>query len=188
MEPGAAPGCPPARRAAGWSPRPGPSPAPCPGPGDGLDAGAASPSTGDEDELERDKKRSKKRGIFPKVATNIMRAWLFQHLSVSPRAPQQRSGKRWVKQRGRRRVLSWPWTTPSPGVTPPHAVPQFPHPDYGALLSRVGGVHPSLCPGWGVGWGESQPWGDPPLPPSTPTPPRSRRSSWRRTRGSRSSR
>ncbi|XP_006265003.1 homeobox protein Meis3 isoform X1 [Alligator mississippiensis] len=49
--------------------------------GDGLDAGAASPSTGDEDELERDKKRSKKRGIFPKVATNIMRAWLFQHLS-----------------------------------------------------------------------------------------------------------
>ncbi|XP_065323969.1 GATA zinc finger domain-containing protein 14-like isoform X2 [Gordionus sp. m RMFG-2023] len=27
------------------------------------------------------KKRSKKRGIFPKVATNIMRAWLFQHLS-----------------------------------------------------------------------------------------------------------
>lgn len=28
-------------------------------------------------------KRQKKRGIFPKVATNIMRAWLFQHLSVS---------------------------------------------------------------------------------------------------------
>ena len=26
--------------------------------------------------------RQKKRGIFPKVATNIMRAWLFQHLSV----------------------------------------------------------------------------------------------------------
>lgn len=26
-------------------------------------------------------KRQKKRGIFPKVATNIMRAWLFQHLS-----------------------------------------------------------------------------------------------------------
>jgi hypothetical protein len=27
-------------------------------------------------------KRAKKRGIFPKVATNIMRAWLFQHLTV----------------------------------------------------------------------------------------------------------
>ncbi|VDN19153.1 unnamed protein product [Dibothriocephalus latus] len=26
-------------------------------------------------------KRQKKRGIFPKVATNTMRAWLFQHLS-----------------------------------------------------------------------------------------------------------
>uniref|UniRef100_A0A8C6VLF7 Homeobox domain-containing protein n=1 Tax=Naja naja TaxID=35670 RepID=A0A8C6VLF7_NAJNA len=28
-----------------------------------------------------DDDKSKKRGIFPKVATNIMRAWLFQHLS-----------------------------------------------------------------------------------------------------------
>ncbi|CAB1339909.1 unnamed protein product [Coregonus sp. 'balchen'] len=35
--------------------------------------------TGDEDD--QDKKRQKKRGIFPKVATNIMRAWLFQHLT-----------------------------------------------------------------------------------------------------------
>lgn len=26
---------------------------------------------------------SKKRGIFPKPATNIMRAWLFHHLTVS---------------------------------------------------------------------------------------------------------
>ena len=26
--------------------------------------------------------RQKKRGIFPKAATNIMRAWLFQHLNV----------------------------------------------------------------------------------------------------------
>ena len=40
--------------------------------------------TGEEDEDGRgDKKRQKKRGIFPKVATNIMRAWLFQHLTVS---------------------------------------------------------------------------------------------------------
>ncbi|GAB6020537.1 hypothetical protein CHUAL_003220 [Chamberlinius hualienensis] len=37
--------------------------------------------TGDDDDDERGKKRQKKRGIFPKVATNIMRAWLFQHLT-----------------------------------------------------------------------------------------------------------
>uniref|UniRef100_K7GET0 Homeobox domain-containing protein n=1 Tax=Pelodiscus sinensis TaxID=13735 RepID=K7GET0_PELSI len=48
---------------------------------DCLDTSVASPSTGDDDDLDRDKKRNKKRGIFPKVATNIMRAWLFQHLS-----------------------------------------------------------------------------------------------------------
>uniref|UniRef100_A0A8C2X9P4 Meis homeobox 2b n=1 Tax=Cyclopterus lumpus TaxID=8103 RepID=A0A8C2X9P4_CYCLU len=46
---------------------------------DALDNSLASPGTGDEDE--QDKKRQKKRGIFPKVATNIMRAWLFQHLT-----------------------------------------------------------------------------------------------------------
>ncbi len=50
--------------------------------GDGLDGGMASPSTGEEDESDRDRRNNKKRGIFPKVATNIMRAWLFQHLSV----------------------------------------------------------------------------------------------------------
>uniref|UniRef100_A0A8C7WU79 Myeloid ecotropic viral integration site 3 n=1 Tax=Oryzias sinensis TaxID=183150 RepID=A0A8C7WU79_9TELE len=32
-------------------------------------------------ESDRDRRNNKKRGIFPKVATNIMRAWLFQHLS-----------------------------------------------------------------------------------------------------------
>ncbi|GFX48373.1 hypothetical protein TNCV_4613701 [Trichonephila clavipes] len=37
--------------------------------------------SGDDDDDERGKKRQKKRGIFPKVATNIMRAWLFQHLT-----------------------------------------------------------------------------------------------------------
>ncbi|XP_015785871.1 homeobox protein homothorax isoform X2 [Tetranychus urticae] len=37
--------------------------------------------TGEEDDDERNKKRQKKRGIFPKTATNIMRAWLFQHLT-----------------------------------------------------------------------------------------------------------
>jgi hypothetical protein len=40
--------------------------------------------TADEDsEASNSQKRQKKRGIFPKVATNIMRAWLFQHLTVS---------------------------------------------------------------------------------------------------------
>lgn len=38
--------------------------------------------TADEDsETGNSAKRQKKRGIFPKVATNIMRAWLFQHLT-----------------------------------------------------------------------------------------------------------
>uniref|UniRef100_A0AAQ5XTF4 Homeobox domain-containing protein n=1 Tax=Amphiprion ocellaris TaxID=80972 RepID=A0AAQ5XTF4_AMPOC len=55
----------------------------CSDAGDGLDGGMASPSTGEEDETDRDRRNNKKRGIFPKVATNIMRAWLFQHLSVS---------------------------------------------------------------------------------------------------------
>ncbi|XP_022664576.1 homeobox protein Meis1-like isoform X3 [Varroa jacobsoni] len=52
------------------------------------DAGDASigsgDGTGEEDEEDRSgggKRRQKKRGIFPKVATNIMRAWLFQHLT-----------------------------------------------------------------------------------------------------------
>ncbi|XP_066121396.1 homeobox protein Meis3 isoform X1 [Saccopteryx bilineata] len=50
--------------------------------GDGLDTNVASPSSGGEDEeLDQERRRNKKRGIFPKVATNIMRAWLFQHLS-----------------------------------------------------------------------------------------------------------
>ncbi|KAA8593770.1 hypothetical protein FQN60_004604, partial [Etheostoma spectabile] len=53
----------------------------CSDTGDGLDGGGASPSTGDDDDSDRDRRNNKKRGIFPKVATNIMRAWLFQHLS-----------------------------------------------------------------------------------------------------------
>lgn len=48
-----------------------------------MDNSVASPSTGDDDDLDRDRRNNKKRGIFPKVATNIMRAWLFQHLTVS---------------------------------------------------------------------------------------------------------
>ncbi|XP_066926884.1 homeobox protein Meis1-like isoform X3 [Clytia hemisphaerica] len=34
-----------------------------------------------DDEDEKDKRKQKKRGIFPKMATNIMKAWLFQHLN-----------------------------------------------------------------------------------------------------------
>jgi hypothetical protein len=48
--------------------------------GDNFD----SVGSGAEDDLDdNSKKPQKKRGIFPKVATNIMRAWLFQHLTVS---------------------------------------------------------------------------------------------------------
>ncbi|GAB0093688.1 hypothetical protein DMENIID0001_088610 [Sergentomyia squamirostris] len=39
--------------------------------------------TGEEDDDANGKKNQKKRGIFPKVATNILRAWLFQHLTVT---------------------------------------------------------------------------------------------------------
>ena len=35
------------------------------------------------------KSTQKKRGIFPKSATNIMKAWLFQHLTVSFPADSQ---------------------------------------------------------------------------------------------------
>ena len=56
--------------------------------GDGLDTNVASPSSGGEDEeLDQEPRQNKKRGIFPKVATNIMRAWLFQHLSVRALGP-----------------------------------------------------------------------------------------------------
>uniref|UniRef100_H2RKY0 Myeloid ecotropic viral integration site 3 n=1 Tax=Takifugu rubripes TaxID=31033 RepID=H2RKY0_TAKRU len=53
----------------------------CSDTGDGLDGAMTSPSTGEEDESDRERRNNKKRGIFPKVATNILRAWLFQHLS-----------------------------------------------------------------------------------------------------------
>lgn len=50
------------------------------------DASNASIGSGDgtdgcDDDDPTSKKNSKKRGIFPKVATNILRAWLFQHLT-----------------------------------------------------------------------------------------------------------
>uniref|UniRef100_A0A669B390 Homeobox domain-containing protein n=1 Tax=Oreochromis niloticus TaxID=8128 RepID=A0A669B390_ORENI len=55
-----------------------------PGPASGGHASHSddnSSDTGDEDDPDRDKSHNKKRGIFPKVATNILRAWLFQHLT-----------------------------------------------------------------------------------------------------------
>ncbi|RZF34999.1 hypothetical protein LSTR_LSTR016597 [Laodelphax striatellus] len=52
--------------------------------GDASNASIGSgEGTGEEDEDGANgKKNQKKRGIFPKVATNILRAWLFQHLTV----------------------------------------------------------------------------------------------------------
>ncbi|KAK7790168.1 hypothetical protein R5R35_008091 [Gryllus longicercus] len=51
-------------------------------PGDASNASIGSgEGTGEEDDDSNGKKNQKKRGIFPKVATNILRAWLFQHLT-----------------------------------------------------------------------------------------------------------
>lgn len=56
--------------------------------GDASNASIGSgEGTGEEDEDSGGKKSQKKRGIFPKVATNILRAWLFQHLTVSVFTP-----------------------------------------------------------------------------------------------------
>ncbi|XP_043070793.1 homeobox protein homothorax isoform X1 [Drosophila grimshawi] len=50
--------------------------------GDASNASIGSgEGTGEEDDDASGKKNQKKRGIFPKVATNILRAWLFQHLT-----------------------------------------------------------------------------------------------------------
>jgi len=58
--------------------------------GDASNASVGSgEGTGDDDD-EGGKKNQKKRGIFPKVATNILRAWLFQHLTVSPKMLQSK--------------------------------------------------------------------------------------------------
>ncbi|RMX36478.1 hypothetical protein pdam_00010040 [Pocillopora damicornis] len=47
---------------------------------------------GDNTDDEQSKKSQKKRGIFPKAATNIMKAWLFQHLTHPyPSEEQKRS-------------------------------------------------------------------------------------------------
>ena len=52
--------------------------------GDASNASIGSgEGTGEEDDEANGKKNQKKRGIFPKVATNILRAWLFPHLTVN---------------------------------------------------------------------------------------------------------
>ncbi|XP_045115722.1 homeobox protein homothorax-like isoform X24 [Portunus trituberculatus] len=48
--------------------------------GDASNASIGS-GEGTEEDDDASKKNQKKRGIFPKVATNILRAWLFQHLT-----------------------------------------------------------------------------------------------------------
>ncbi|KAL1110261.1 hypothetical protein AAG570_008338 [Ranatra chinensis] len=54
------------------------------GSGDASNASIGSgEGTGEEDDDTNGKKNQKKRGIFPKVATNILRAWLFQHLTTA---------------------------------------------------------------------------------------------------------
>ncbi|XP_039282629.1 homeobox protein homothorax isoform X4 [Nilaparvata lugens] len=57
-----------------------------PGEYNSCDASNASIGSGEgtgeeDDDSANGKKNQKKRGIFPKVATNILRAWLFQHLT-----------------------------------------------------------------------------------------------------------
>ena len=51
--------------------------------GQSLNASIGSDDGGSETaDDDQSKKSQKKRGIFPKAATNIMKAWLFQHLTV----------------------------------------------------------------------------------------------------------
>ncbi|XP_045439744.1 homeobox protein Meis2 isoform X11 [Pipistrellus kuhlii] len=73
--------------------------------GDGLDNSVASPGTGDDDDPDKDKKRQKKRGIFPKVATNIMRAWLFQHLTTIGLSVPGSQTKKWSEDRRKNNLL-----------------------------------------------------------------------------------
>ena len=52
--------------------------------GSTLEGSTYSGDGGLEEDSDPGKKpQQKKRGIFPKQATNIMRAWLFQNLTVS---------------------------------------------------------------------------------------------------------
>ena len=63
--------------------------------GDASNASIGSGEGTGEEEDDSGKKNHKKRGIFPKVATNILRAWLFQHLTVS--AAQRPTDAGWIR-------------------------------------------------------------------------------------------
>uniref|UniRef100_A0A2K6K8P5 Meis homeobox 3 n=2 Tax=Rhinopithecus TaxID=542827 RepID=A0A2K6K8P5_RHIBE len=97
--------------------------------GDGLDTSVASPSSGGEDEdLDQERRRNKKRGIFPKVATNIMRAWLFQHLSVRALLPgvghrdqNPRDAQKWETEMGS--DCGWPGRQSDSCWWPQHPYP-----------------------------------------------------------------
>ncbi len=52
-----------------------------PPPPDDMNENYESDSYEENDDLPQ--RRQKKRGIFPKSATSLMRAWLFQHLNVN---------------------------------------------------------------------------------------------------------
>jgi hypothetical protein len=54
---------------------------PPPPPSSLIDENFESDTYEENDDLPQ--RRQKKRGIFPKSATSIMRAWLFQHLNVN---------------------------------------------------------------------------------------------------------
>ncbi|XP_060790590.1 homeobox protein Meis2a isoform X2 [Neoarius graeffei] len=94
---------------------------------DGLDNSVASPGTGDDDDPDKDKKRQKKRGIFPKVATNIMRAWLFQHLTHPYPSEEQ---KKQLAQ--------------DTGLT----ILQVNNCEPGSSIQSRGSAHGQLCAGW----------------------------------------
>ncbi|XP_061639002.1 homeobox protein Meis3 isoform X2 [Phyllopteryx taeniolatus] len=112
----------------------------CSDTGDGLDTGVASPSTGEDDESDRERRNNKKRGIFPKVATNIMRAWLFQHLTHPYPSEEQKKQlsqdtgltilqvNNWssgdaISARGLPRYFAVPSSLPTPPRTFPPPVP-----------------------------------------------------------------
>ncbi|XP_055716184.1 homeobox protein homothorax-like [Phlebotomus papatasi] len=103
--------------------------------GDASNASIGSgEGTGEEDDDANGKKNQKKRGIFPKVATNILRAWLFQHLTHP--YPSEDQKKQLAQDTGltilqvnnwfinaRRRIVQPMIDQSNRAVFPPHAGP-----------------------------------------------------------------
>lgn len=114
---------------------------PCP-PGDGLDTSVASPSSAGEDEdLDLERRRNKKRGIFPKVATNIMRAWLFQHLSVRI----FRFGWKWTQREGGRLLSQRPSPKSQRWVLPAVPAPSLYSPTHQSSICHCPWVPSGGC-------------------------------------------